>query len=299
MYDVTFSQIKAFERTVRLGGVHAAARDLGLTQPAISQRIKELERALGTPVFVRAGRSLRLNPDGAALLGYADRLLKTADEMSVRMSTGDPLDGVLRLGVSASFAAVCLQPLLKRLNREYVNLKTSVYVGDSNSISDLLNDQKLDLAVTSEYKIADHIHRRKLGVNQHGWFTRSDNKISTNITREELACYPLILTPPPAKHNTNVMHWFAQADVTPDRVSTCNDLTSTVQMILNGMGIGLLPKGVMQNYLLAGTVKELNLQPAIPGFDVWVCYQVEELGVGLQQVVDLIDVISSENEIYA
>ena len=55
--NVTLSQIRAFERTVRLGGVHAAARHLGLTQPAVSRRIRELELALGVKVFVRSGRT--------------------------------------------------------------------------------------------------------------------------------------------------------------------------------------------------------------------------------------------------
>ena len=66
----------------------------------MSRRIRELELALGTKVFVRSGRTLRISPEGAALLGYANELLSTADEMALRVSTGDPLRGTLRLGVS-------------------------------------------------------------------------------------------------------------------------------------------------------------------------------------------------------
>ena len=78
--------------------------------------------------------------------------------------------GTLRLGVSGSFALVGLDILLDRLRRHHPDLKTTVNVGDSKTISELLNDFKLDLAVTSEYRIAEHVHRERIGLNRHGWF---------------------------------------------------------------------------------------------------------------------------------
>lgn len=298
MYDISFSQIRAFERTVRLGGVHAAARCLGLTQPAISQRIRELERILGTKVFVRSGRSLRLSSDGAAFLAYADQFLRTADEMGTRLVSGDPLTGTLRLGISFSFARVCLAPLLKRLNEKFGDVKTSIYVGDSNSISELLNEQKLDLAVTSEYKIASYIHRKKLGVNRHGWFACLPYKINSTLSREEIATHHLIITPPPSRHNARVLQWFGEANVVPQRVSICNDLSTTIHMVLSGIGIACLPTRVMREYVVAGAVRELAVPPAIPGYDVWACYQEEKLRSGLRQVVDLIKSIITEYQLY-
>jgi len=297
--NVTLSQIRAFERTVRLGGVHAAARHLGLTQPAVSRRIRELETALGIKVFVRSGRTLRISPDGAALLTYADELLSTADEMAARVSTGDPLRGTLRLGVSGSFALVGLDILLDRLRRRYPDLKTTVQVGDSNTISGLLNDLKLDLAVTSEYRIAEHIHRERVGLNVHGWFACSSLQFDKDIlSPADLASQHLIITPPPARQNASVIQWFRQAGITPLRLSTCNEVTATIRIILRGVAIGSIPVRLMKPYVDQGLVKELNVYPAIPPYEVWVCYQVEELGPGLRQVVDMIQDIVAEEKLY-
>jgi len=58
--NVTLSQLRAFERIVRLGSFHAAARDLHLSQPSVSQRIRELEGVLQTPLFVRRGPRVSL-----------------------------------------------------------------------------------------------------------------------------------------------------------------------------------------------------------------------------------------------
>ena len=298
-YNVTLAQIRAFERTVRLGGVHAAARHLGLTQPAVSRRIRELELSLGIKVFVRSGRTLRISPDGAALLSYANELLSTADEMAMRLSTGDPLRGTLRLGVSASFALVGLDILLDRLSRRYPGLKTAIHIGDSNTISELLNDLKLDLAVTSEYRIAEHIHRERIGINLHGWFASSSFQSDKDVlSPADLASHHLIVTPPPARQNASVIQWFRQAGVTPQRLSTCNDLTATIRIILRGVGIASIPVRVMKPYVDQGSVKELKVQPAIHPYDVWVCYQVEELGAGLRQVVGMIQDIVAEEQLY-
>lgn len=297
--NITLAQIRAFERAARLGGVHAAARQLNLTQPAVSRRIRELELALGVKVFMRSGRSLRITPEGAALLGYANELLSTADEMALRASTGDPLRGTLRLGVSGSFALVGLDILLDRLRRRHPDLKTTVQVGDSRTISELLNDLQLDLAVTSEYRIADHVHRERIGLNRHGWFAASSVEFDRDVlSPDDLAQHHLVITPPPARQNATVMQWFRQAGATPLRLSTCNEVTATIRIILRGLAIGSIPVRLMKPYVDQGLARELKVLPAIPPYEVWACYQVEELGPGLRQVVDIIQSIASEEQLY-
>ena len=297
--NITLAQIRAFERTARLGGVHAAARQLSLTQPAVSRRIRELETTLGVKVFARIGRSLRITPEGAALLGYANELLSTADEMAMRASTGDPLRGTLRLGVSGSFALVGLDILLDRLRRRHPDLKTTVHVGDSKTISELLNDLQLDLAVTSEYRIAEHVHRERIGLNRHGWFACASLEFDKDVLSPvDLAQHHLIVTPPPARQNASVMQFFRHAGTTPLRLSTCNEVTATIRIILRGVAIGSIPVRLMKPYVDQGLVRELNVVPAIPPYEVWVCYQVEELGPGLRQVVDIIQNIAAEEQLY-
>ena len=64
----TLGQLRAFERIVRLGSFHAAALELKLSQPSVSQRIRELEAALQTPLFVRRGPRISLTAEGHALV---------------------------------------------------------------------------------------------------------------------------------------------------------------------------------------------------------------------------------------
>ena len=110
---VTLGQLRAFERIVRLGSFHAAALELKLSQPSVSQRIRELEAALNTPLFVRRGPRVSLTAEGHALIEYADRMLATAGELVERFRTRDPLKGTLRLEPSKGGTVQVLDAELK------------------------------------------------------------------------------------------------------------------------------------------------------------------------------------------
>jgi DNA-binding transcriptional LysR family regulator len=299
MINVTLSQVAAFERVVRLGSFHAAAQHLGLSQPAISQRIRELEQTLGIKLFVRTGRRIAISAEGTAMLAYADQLLNTTNEMVQRLSTHDPLQGVLRLGLSETFALLCLTTLLERLEAAYPSLKTSLHIGDTNTLSELLNEQRLDLALISDPSVAEHVRREAIGTNQHGWFAASTYQSDqTILTPAELCEHHLIITPPPARLFTTVTRWFSQAGVTPQRLSMCNSLSVTSLMIRSGRGVGLVPRRVMRDSVSAGEVIEFQVEPNVAPHQVWICYQVEELGPGLQQVVELIQQIATDKGLF-
>jgi DNA-binding transcriptional LysR family regulator len=286
--NVTLSQLRAFERIVRLGSFHAAARELKLSQPSVSQRIRELEGVLQTPLFVRRGPRVSLTAEGHALVEYADRVLSAAGEMVERFSTRDPLKGMLRMGVNESFALVCLPELLRRLEQRYPAIRASVFVGDTGVVSAKLDAQELDIAVVSEPSVARHVRQEPLGSNEFGWFTSAGFALPRRVlSPSDLRQFHLIVPPPPARLHATVARWFADADVRPVRVSTCNSISATMLSVLHGTAIGLLPARIMQDELAKRTVKQVRVLPKVPAHRVSICYQISEFGPGLKVLVDL------------
>src|SRR5690242_9280876 len=192
--QVTLGQLRAFERIVRLGSFHAAAQEMKLSQPSVSQRIRELEAALNTPLFVRRGPRVSLTAEGHALIEYADRMLATASELVERFRTRDPLNGTLRLGVSETFAFICLPELLTRMEQRYPAIRTNVFVGDTGVVSARLNDQALDIAVVSDPTIAAHVSHEKLGAYVFGWFASATLRVAVGpVGVADLAEYQLLV----------------------------------------------------------------------------------------------------------
>ena len=101
------------------GSFHAASVELGLTQPSVSQRVRELETTLNTPLFIRRGPRVSLTAEGHALIDHARRLLDDATSIVARFRDRDPLRGLLRLGLNESFAMTCLPDLLQLLIEQH------------------------------------------------------------------------------------------------------------------------------------------------------------------------------------
>src|SRR5829696_7199865 len=92
---------------VDAGSFAAAARAVNRTPSAISMQMKKLEGQIGRPLFARQGRSVALTPEGEALLTYARRILKLAEEAVMRFHSVSRT-GTVRLGTPDDYAAAFL-----------------------------------------------------------------------------------------------------------------------------------------------------------------------------------------------
>src|SRR5512145_1194506 len=118
MRTIDLESLKIFRAVVDEGGVNRAAAKLNRVQSNVTTRIRQLEEHVGARLFRREGRSIRLSAEGYTLLGYADRLLRLADEAVSELRTGKP-KGVFRLGSLESTAASRLPPILSRFHALY------------------------------------------------------------------------------------------------------------------------------------------------------------------------------------
>ncbi|MEJ1975607.1 MAG: LysR family transcriptional regulator [Acetobacteraceae bacterium] len=296
---MTLAQLRTFHCIVRLGSFYAAAQELGISQPSVSQRVRELERALETELFIRHGPRVTLTAEGHALIDHAERLLEGAEGIVARFRGRDPLRGVLRLGLNESFAFVCLAELLQRLQQRYPDLTTSIHVGDTGAVSRLLNERKLDVGIVSHPDLEPHVAAQPLGVNEFAWIASAAVEVPPGaLTPADVARLHLAISPPSARLHATAMAWFARAGVAPKRLSTCNNLTVTRLTILNGIATGLVPVKVMQEELARGTVKRLPLSVPIPGHLVSLCHQASEFGPGLQQVLELIRSLVASHRLF-
>ncbi len=296
---LTLAQLRTFERIVRLGSFSAAAKHLSITQPSISQRIKELEIELSTELFIRQGPRLSLTANGHALIEYADRMLDTENAIVERFKSRDPLKGRLRLGLIDSFSLLCLPDLLASLEDEYPEVKTSVYVGDSATVSRMLNARELDVAIAAEPELEAHVQAIALGTNDVGWVADARLDIANTVhTPQDLSRYHLFINPPPTRLHNTAMAWFTQAGVTPSRISTCNNLATTIQTVLRGLAVGLVPLRVMQAEIRQGRAKHVAVMPRIDSHVISLCYQANEFGPHLQPVLDIIRRLVADHHLF-
>jgi DNA-binding transcriptional LysR family regulator len=144
--DLDIDLLRCFATVAEQGGFTAAGAVLGLTQSAVSLKIKRLEDILRKRMLERTSRRLSLTPDGEVLLIYARRLLSLNDE-AVRRMIAPPVHGHLRLGVADHFVPQHLAPILARFARTYPDVQLEVEVGRSHELRAACERGQLDLVI--------------------------------------------------------------------------------------------------------------------------------------------------------
>jgi DNA-binding transcriptional LysR family regulator len=144
--DLDLDLLRGFVAVAERGGFTAAGQALGLTQSAISLKIKRLEELVRRRLLERTSRSVALTGEGEALLAYARRILALNDE-AVRRMVAPPVSGRLRLGVADHFVPRNLAPVLARFARTYPEVRLEVEVGRSHELRAAQERGALDLVL--------------------------------------------------------------------------------------------------------------------------------------------------------
>ncbi|MGG5888675.1 LysR substrate-binding domain-containing protein [Falsiroseomonas sp. HC035] len=131
--DLDLDLLRCFVMVAEQGGFTTAGLSLGLTQSAVSLKVKRLEELVRRPVFRRTSRKVELTAEGETLLAYARRMLALNDE-AVRRMVAPPVAGRLRLGVADHFVPRSLAHILARFARTYPEARLEVEVGRSHEL---------------------------------------------------------------------------------------------------------------------------------------------------------------------
>ncbi len=149
MRNLDMALIRTFVGVAEKASMTAAANALHLTQGAVSQQVKRLEEALGSSLFERDRRGLRLTRAGEQLFGRAKRLLGLNDEIWAEMA-GSVVAGQVRLGVPYDLVGTVLAPVLKAYANAYPQVEISLVCASSPELAAALAAGTIDLAVIEE-----------------------------------------------------------------------------------------------------------------------------------------------------
>src|SRR6202012_3794712 len=141
-----FKAIETFMWVVTLGSFRGAAQKLNTTQPAISQRIAQLEREVGVRLLQRDRRMVLPTPSGRQMMVYAEKLIGLRSEMMAEIGDRSAMRGVLRLGVAETIVYTWLPRLIKSVNTTYPNLSLEIEVDITPNLNARLQAQEIELA---------------------------------------------------------------------------------------------------------------------------------------------------------
>ena len=245
------SHLAIVREVERRGSLTAAADKLCLTQSALSHTMRKLEQSLGTDIWLREGRSLRLTQAGHYMLEVANRLLPQLDkaEESLRQfAKGER--GTLRIGMEChpcyQWLLKIVKPYLERWPDVEVDVKQKFQFGGIGA----LFGYEIDLLVTPDPLFKPGLmfepvfdYEQVLVVSKSHALASKKFIEPADLTNEILITYPVDLD------RLDIYNQFLQpAGTSPRRHKTIETTDILLQMVASGRGVTALPRWLVEDY---------------------------------------------------
>jgi DNA-binding transcriptional LysR family regulator len=244
--DINYELYKVFYYVATTLSFSEASKQLYISQSAVSQSIKVLEKKLNQNLFIRSTKKVQLTPEGEILLRHIEpaiNLIKRGENQIIESNTLG--GGQLRIGASDTICRYFLVPYLNRFHKKYPNVHIKVTNQTSIRCVDLLENGQVDFIVTN-YPNSRLNHTENLKIisdfqdvfiaNQK-YFNLSNRKISFR----ELLNYPILMLERKSTTSEYLHNLFQQyqLDLVPEIELSSNDLLIDLAAI--GLGIAFIP----------------------------------------------------------
>jgi DNA-binding transcriptional LysR family regulator len=165
--DFNLYPLHVFRQVARSGSVSKTARELFISQPAVSAQLKLLERRYGEPLFDRTPRGMSLTRSGEIILEHADRLFALYEEIpGVVDAARGRVRGEVMVAASSTPGAWCVPELMRRFQEKYPDARPRLIVGDSREVLAWLREYRAPVGVVGELSMGEDLHPLEIGADE-------------------------------------------------------------------------------------------------------------------------------------
>lgn len=238
----------------RLGTFTAAAQRLNTTQPAISNRVRELEHALGVRLFQRRGRNMELTIQGRHLVDQAQPLLLRLEDLAVSLDNPAAATGTIRLGVGEIVAGDWLAPMMARLKREMPLVNYDVEVALTVDMRQKLETGQLDIAIVTMPVDSSQLVSTYIGSIGACWIMAPQARPARPRLKQLLQRHPIWCLSRPSHMYPMALGALRRHGVSPTQVNTCDNIHAIIELVAHRAGIALVPENLADPLLRSGQV---------------------------------------------
>lgn len=243
MANFTLKQLKYFEALAKHGHFGRAAEYCAISQPALSMQIKELEEALGNPLFERSAREVRLTGFGEEFSLRVRDILRSVDELGdMVQSAQGRLSGRLRLGVIPTIAPYLLPKLIRDLNDSYTGIDLHMRETQTANLLTDLHEGRLDAAILALPISDPSLHEMTLFDEEFVLVRPNADAGKPVPDPESLSEMRLLLLEEGHCFRDQALSLCNIQPSVPKELFDGSSLTTLVQMVGAGLGVTLIPE---------------------------------------------------------
>ena len=263
--------IRTFLRVAELQSFTKAADQLGYSQAAVTVQIKQLEEELGTQLFDRIGKHIKLTEHGIRFMDHAMKVLKAAEDASTFVHKDENPSEKLRIGSIASLSMGVLPPVLLEFRTLCPQVETSIET--SRFVTELL-----DMMRQNDVDLLYFLDRKLYSSEWIKVFERPETIVfvtypshplagKKNVPMERLLEEPLILTTRGVSYCDDLEQLLAAKGLELHPFLEIGDTDVIIKLLQQQAGISFLPQYLVQEYLDAGILTVITTD--IPIIQMW------------------------------
>ncbi|MDV6377268.1 LysR family transcriptional regulator [Sporosarcina sp. GW1-11] len=273
--SINLEWYKVFRTVVQNKSFSKAARQLFMTQPAISQIISQLEGALDARLFNRTSKGVSLTDEGSMLFEYVNSALNLIDAGNEKLRELKNLSaGELKIGVGDTISRYYLLPYLEAFHTNYPSIRFKIINGTTMELIASLKSGEVDIAVCN-FPVEDDSLEQRACFDVQDTFVygeRFEKLFLRPVPLQELTRLPLILLESKSNSRQYVEDFLLEQGVKiyPEFELGSHELLLEFAQI--NLGIACVVKEFSANYLDTGKLQEVEFLDPIPKRSIGVCY---------------------------
>ena len=261
---MTLDELESFVAIATGGGVTHASRKLHRSQPAISRRIRQLERSLAAPLFERAGRGVRLTAAGRALLPHAEAVLAAVGDarravgaLAAKAQGAQPL----RLALVGTLADLYLVKALRAFRARFGTASIELRTATSREVSALVRRGEADLGLRYFADPDPKLTTRPVGRERLEVVVPARHRIrSTRVASlRAFEGEKWLGFPPDPRHPESsgeaLLRQLRAGGLEHPALTPVDSLTAQKRLVEAGLGVALLPRGSVRDELRRRTLR--------------------------------------------
>jgi len=249
---IELKHLKTLSTLNKAGSLVEAAKQLHLTQSALSHQLKELEQRLDCSLFIRKSRPIRFTISGLRLLELADQVLpqiRQAERDISRFASGDA--GRLHMAIECHSCFQWLMPAIDKFRDSWPEVELDFSSGFSFLPLPALKRGNLDLVVTSDPQSIEGIcyiplfsYQSMLALSRHHPLANKTYIEAEDLSEETLITYPV------EKERLDIFNAFLTPEgVAPAKIRQADMTLMMLQLVASGRGVAGLPNWALYEYL--------------------------------------------------
>ena len=240
---MTLKHLRIFVTVYREMNITKAADLLHMTQPAVSRSIQELENYYGIRLFERINRRLYRTKESEEIYVRALHIVNSFHDMELEIKNWDEF-GIFRIGASITLGNFILPVMVRQLQNLYPNLRVKAAVSKSDTIYELLLDDKIDIAIVEGDIPDEHIHKEVIWEDHLKLILPHEHPLcrKPEIYMEDLVQYPILMRDKGSAGRTLLDQTFAMHFLSVNPTWESASTQALVNAVAFGLGISLIPE---------------------------------------------------------